>query len=159
MHIIIQPITPDDINELAAVFADAYRPENTGEHWTIDTARQVVDYWFNRAPDDMKILARDENGHIVGAFMADIKPWWNGPRMIDGEFFVQTEYQKYGVGTALMRELVTRAIENHGTEEFETITFNPASSHPLKWYKKLGFDNNPVLTVINGKTREILERL
>lgn len=155
----IRDINQGDIDELSYIFADAYRPEKTGEHWTADSARNVVEYWFKRSPSDMKILAQNKENKILGAFMADIKPWWDGPRMIDGEFFVSSNAQGNGIGKELLKTLIERAIKNYKANCFETLTFMPDEEHPLKWYLNLGFEKEKNLIVINGNLKKILDTL
>lgn len=155
----IRNIEKEDIEELSYIFVDAYKAEKTGENWTIQSARDIVEYWLNRSPADMKIAAVNQEGRILGAFLADIKPWWDGPHMIDGEFFVRTHAQGKGIGKMLIAELLTRAHQNHNATCFETITFEPDSEHPLKWYLSIGFEKVDNLVVINGVTEKVLEQL
>lgn len=157
MNFDIRDIQKEDIDLLAIIFADAYRPDKTGEHWTVETARDVVEYWYNRSPADMKILAQTHDNKILGAFMADVKPWWDGSRMIDGEFFVSTNAQGHGIGRSLLIELSKRAVKNHGAKCFETITFEPDTEHPLRWYLSLGFEKVENLVVINGDLEELVK--
>jgi GNAT superfamily N-acetyltransferase len=107
----------------------------------------------------MRILAENENQKITGAFFADIKPWWDGPRMIDGELFVDSNQQSKGIGSILLRTLLNRARENYQATYFETITFMPESIHPLKWYMDIGFEKVDNLTVINGNIEQTLKKL
>lgn len=158
MAIEIRDIKASDLEEVARIFADAYRPERTGEHWTVDSAKEVVQYWFDRSPDDMKIAAV-EDGKILGAFFADIKPWWDGPRMVDGEFFVYTDLQGKGIGRRLMTEMLTRAQNNHNAKCFETITFEPDDQHPLKWYLSIGFKKVNDWVIIEGPVDGMLDNL
>lgn len=158
MDISTRQIQSQDLLTLAEVFADAYKPENTGEHWTIETAFEVVKYWHNRAPKDLQILAEIDH-NIIGAFFVDVKPWWNGHRMIDGEFFVLTDYQKLGAGKKMLKELVNIAKEKYKCTCFETITFMPEDAHPMKWYKNIGFEKDESLVVINANIDIIQENL
>ncbi len=155
----IRDIVARDIPQLAPIFADAYKPEKTGEHWTVEAAQEVVEYWFKRSPDDLKILAEGQDGRILGAFFVDVKPWWDGARMVDGEFFVHSDAQGVGVGKALMAEILKRAETNHKAVNFETITFEPDSEHPLRWYLKMGFKKEESLVVINGNIKILRNNL
>jgi len=155
----IRDIVEKDLNTLSSVFVSAFEPEKTGEHWTKDSARNVIDYWFRRSPDDMKIIAINQDGGILGAFFADIKPWWDGPYMIDGELFVRPDMQNKGIGKQLLTKLLTRARDNHKATRFETMTFPPENEHPLSWYLKIGFKKVDDLAIIKGSIEEILKKL
>lgn len=159
MSFIIRDIEKADIDALSCIFADAYHPEKTGEHWTVETAKQVVEYWFSRSPADLKILAETQDGQILGAFFADVKPWWDGPRMVDGEFFVSSDQQGKGIGKQLLATLLERAKTNHNAVNFETITFEPETEHPLRWYLDIGFEKIDNFVVINGPIDRVLNNL
>ena len=155
MNFSIRNIQEKDIDELAVIFVDAFGHEKTGEYWIIETAKQVVEYWYHRSPEDMKILAETPDKKILGAFMADIKPWWDGYRMIDGEFFVSNHAQGHGIGRSLLVELSKRAVKNYEAKCFETITFAPDTEHPLKWYLNLGFEKVENLVLISGDLEKL----
>ena len=158
MSFTVRNVSVEDIDQLAAIFCAAYTPEKTGEHWTVEKAKDIVQYWYDRSPDDLKILATDKNtSEILGAFFADVKPWWDGVRLIDGEFFILPDRQGQGIGSALMKEMLNRAQNNHNAKNFETITFMPENGHPLKWYLKIGFEKENDLVVINGQIDKILK--
>ncbi len=155
----IRDIEEKDLGTLSKVFANAFKPETTGERWTTNSAQNVIDYWFHRAPNDMKIAAIDQDGKILGAFFADIKPWWDGPYMIDGELFVHPDAQNKGVGKLLLSGLLTRARDNHKATHFETTTFLPKNELPMSWYSNLGFECVDNLAVIKGSIEAALEKL
>lgn len=154
----IRTICKKDLPTLAKVFMDAYKPENTGEYWTVKTSLEVVKYWHDRSPKNLQILAEIED-KVIGAFFVDVKPWWDGYRMIDGEFFVLTEYQKLGAGKKILKELVNIAQDKYKCNCFETITFTPENKHPLKWYKRLGFEIDESLVVINADLTKLKTNL
>lgn len=154
----IRDVLLGDLQALSSVFVDAYKPEKTGEHWTQQTAMSVLQYWFKRSSEGLKILAHKDE-EVFGAIFADVKPWWDGYRMIDGEFFVQSGLQGKGIGQKLLREALERARDTYNITCFETITFKPEHDYPLKWYKKIGFEVVENLTVINGKTDAVLSKL
>jgi len=155
---IIRDIEEKDLPELSKVFADAYKPETTGEYWTAALALPVVNYWFNRSPKELKILIEVED-QIEGAFFADVKPWWDGNRLIDGEFFIKTEKQSLGLGANLFLEMLKRAKNKYNIEFYETTTFQPETQHPLKWYLDLGFEVEKDLVIINGRANKLIKSL
>mgnify|MGYP001581110235 CR=1 FL=1 len=97
------------------------------------------------------------DGKIVGGFIAGIKPWWNGNHLVDGEIFVHPEFQKKGVGNALSKIMFKRAIEKYDAKVWDTYTFR--GKFPLKWYKKLGFEEINEWTMISGDIRKALGKL
>ncbi len=159
MDYLIRDIYESDLNNLAALFISAFKPENTGEFWEYKSVYALMTYWYKRSPDKLKILATDDLGNILGGFFSDIKPWWDGARLIDGEFFVHPTYQKLGIGSMLLKETLIRAKEHYQAVCYEAITFEPETQHPLSWYSKIGFKKEPSLLVMNGNIDCVLENL
>lgn len=155
----IRDIYESDLDSLATLFVSAFKPEDTGEYWDYKSAHALMKYWYKRSPDRLKILATDDLGNIVGGFFADIKPWWDGARLIDGEFFVHTPHQRQGIGSMLLKETLIRAKEYYNAVCYEAITFEPDTKHPLSWYSKIGFKRQSDLLVINGNIDCVLENL
>ena len=155
----LRDIIREDINLLAEVYAEAFKPERTGEHWTLENSKALMEYCFDRSSKDLRILVVNEKGKIIGAFFADVKPWWDGSRIVNAEFFIEPDYQKLGAGRMLFKEILQRAKANHNAINFETITFMPDTEHPLKWYLKLGFQKETDWVIINGNIDLILNEL
>lgn len=155
----IRNIEPSDIENLAHVFVASFKPENTGEYWNAESAKSLMQYWFQRSPKDLKILAVDDHSKISGCFFADVKPWWDGMRMIDGEFFVCPENQGEGIGTFLLMEMLTRAKSIYNATYYEAITFEPLDKPPFTWYEKKGFKKSDDLLVMGGSIDHVIEKI
>lgn len=152
----IRQIQYSDLEILANVYVKTYQVFDVGEHWTKETALDLLRYWFDRQPD-LAFLAEEE-GKIIGGFFAAIKPWWDGVHLVDGELFVDPDYQKRGVGTLLSKKMFSEAIEKYKARVWDTYTFKK-TKHPLSWYKKQGFDENEDWVMISGDLKEAVERL
>ena len=152
----IRPVELKDLEALSEIYCKVYEAFNVGERWDQASAYKLLRHWFERQPDLCFLAELD--GKIVGAFVAAIKPWWDGNRLVDGEIFVDSDYQKRGVGTELSKKMYRSAIEKYNAKCFDTYTFS-GSEHPLSWYKKQGFIENNDWTNISGNLKEILKNL
>src|SRR5687768_3198077 len=99
MNITIRIMTQEDLAVLADIYSEVYRVFDVGENWDKDSAYQLLEYWLHKQPDLSFVAEADEK--IVGAFIAGIKPWWDGNHLVDGELFVHPDFQAKRVGTEL----------------------------------------------------------
>ena len=90
--------------------------------------------------------------------MAEVKPWWDGNRLIEGELFIHPEYQGHiGIGIPLVLALLKTAREKYNCVVVESITFKDGYQLPM--YHKIGIDPDPELCFITGNIETILKRL
>lgn len=92
----IRLMKKEDLKKLAIIYARTYHVFDVGERWTAKSAITLMSYWMKRQPDLFFIAKYD--GKIAGAFVAGIKPWWDGNHLVDGELFVDPDFQKKGIG-------------------------------------------------------------
>jgi L-amino acid N-acyltransferase YncA len=97
----IRPIQKKDLQTLAEIYVDVYTKVDIGERWTVPAAKKLLEYWLDKQPD-LALLA-EYNGNIAGAFLTAIKPWWDGNHLMEGEIFVDSAFQKKGIGTELLK--------------------------------------------------------
>jgi aminoglycoside 6'-N-acetyltransferase I len=95
----IRSIKKEDLKKLAEIYTEVYRLFDVGEKWTKESSFKLLEYWLNRQKD-LCFLAEVEN-EIVGAFVAGVKPWWDGNHLVDGEIFIHPKFQKRGIGKFL----------------------------------------------------------
>ena len=152
----IRQATSADLNELAAVYASVYRDFKTGEDWTEEAAYKLLEHYLKNQPD-LAFLA-EENGKLIGGFLAAIKPWYDGNHLFDGEIFVVTAFQKKGVGTLLAKEMFRVSLEKYQAVAWDAYTFS-SFEHPLKWYKSLGFEVCPGLVMFSGNIEDALDKI
>ena len=156
MGIKIRHMRKRDLSTLSVGYVRAYEIYSKWERWDKEAAYRLFEYWLKRQPDLAFVAECDKV--VVGAFVAGIKPWWDGNHLVDGELFVDPEYQKKGVGKALLRAVLEEAIRKYGAVVWEAITFKE-TGFPLSWYTKLGFGEIKGLTIIGGNVKDALKKL
>ena len=144
----------EDLSELARVYSQVYQKFNVGERWAPKTAKKLLVYWFEKQPDLAFVAESDRK--LVGAFVAGIKPWWNGNHISDGELFVHPDYQKQGIATKLSVMLYETAVNKYKVVDFDAYTFNK-TKFPLSWYLSKGFVKNEEWVMISGDVKNILK--
>lgn len=142
----------EDLQQLAAVYVHAL--ENVmNEKWTEQSAYVLLSDWFRRQPDLAFVAESDHS--LVGAFIVGIRPWWDGNHLVDGEFFVEPNYQRRGIGRQLIHQAVQVAVEKYAPVVWETHTFR-GQAFPLEWYKRLGFQEIEEWVMIRANIKQIL---
>lgn len=152
----IRLATEKDLPELGRIYAEAYQVFDVGERWTDESATELLKYWLERRPE-LSFVAEYE-GKLAGGFFADVKPWWDGPHLVDGEIFVRPDLQKHGIGTELSKVMYRTALEKFDAKVFETYTFRK-TLFPLEWYRRQGFEEIEEWVMISGDLREVLKKL
>jgi len=66
--------------------------------------------------------------------------------------------KKKGIGKKLIRHLFQEAQEKYKAISWDTFT-HVVHEHPLKWYKKMGFEVIKEWAMITGNIKEVLENL
>ncbi len=151
----IRTMNKKDLKRLAQIYVEVYTKFDVGERWTEEAAYNLLKHYYNRQPD--LAFVADLDGKSVGAFIACIKPWWDGNHLSEGEIFVHPDYQAKGVGSKLSEVMFETAIEKYDATVWDTITFK--GKYPEKWYKKLGFVPIKEWSLISGDMREALKRI
>lgn len=152
----IRQIAETDLKQLATVYIETYKIADPVAKWTKEKVNIFLRYWFNRKPN-IALLA-EINGKIVGGFIVDVAPWWNGHYLNDGELFVHPDYQSQGIGTELMRQIMLIAQKKYGITEYSFYTFKNYK-FPLNWYKKIGIKESQKWIKVTGNVQEILSKL
>ncbi len=156
MAISVRYMKKSDLESLAEIYVEAYTKVNIGERWTPDAAKKLLSYWLEKQPD--LAFVAEYNGKTVGAFVAGVKPWWDGYHLVDGEIFVHPNFQKKGIGTELSKTLFNKAIEKYDATSYDATTYNN-HKFPLNWYKSLGLVPSENLILISGDVKSILSKL
>lgn len=153
----IRRIDKTDLDTLAEIYTKVYSSDvfDVGERWTKRTAYELLFYWLKRN-SELAFLVEDEK-KIIAAFFIDVKPWWDGNHLVDGELFVLPEYQKKGIGSKLMKHMLDYAVNMHNVVKCDTYTVK--GKYPLKWYESLGFTEIKEWSMISVDIKEIMGNL
>ena len=157
MALKIRRVNKKDLDKLTEIFNQTYSPSifDVGERWTKKSAYKMLDYRLKRTPD-LAFLAEDKE-KIIGGFFIDVKPWWDGNHLADGELFVHPNYQKKGIGTKLLKFMFEYAIKKYNVVRIDSYTIK--GKYPLKWYRSLGFKDIKEWAMISADVREVLKKL
>ena len=145
----------DDILECASLYADVYAQMDVHENWSIKSSEQLITFFYKTQPD-MCFVAKDGDT-IVALFISQIKPWWDGNHLVDGEICVNPKYQKEGIATRLSLKVYKAAIERYNIVQIDLVTFN--REFPLSWYKKQGFEIEKNTVRIFADSKVVLKNL
>jgi mycothiol synthase len=144
-----RPLTADDIPSVALLMAAAEVIDDTGEHWS---AEDLAEFWVNDIVDLAKdgVVARTEDGEVVGWATAIAPPTFRGRFRVDLEGRVHPSWRGRGIGRALLGWQSERAAEVHAERhpaepaEFAVAAFTTMTSleamlrratfEPSRWY-------------------------
>jgi|SRR3989344_5090024 len=152
----IRPTIQEDLPRLAEIYVDAYNTLKIGENWDNDSAFKLLKHFHNDQPD--LFFTAEENGKLLGGIVSTVKPWWNGNNLTDGELFVDPASQGKGVGTKLIQQMFTVALEKYQAKSWDTFTHR-VHEFPLNWYKKLGFEEIQQWVMITGDIKKVLNNI
>ena len=157
MNLKIRLMKKTDLDNLSRMYVKVYTAFNVGESWNSASAKKLLVDWLSRQPD-LSFVA-EVDGKLAGAFVAGIRPWWDGNHLVDGEVFVDPDCQKSGIGTELSKALYKKALKKYDVVAFDTYTFKK-SKFPLSWYiKSQGFKVNEDWVMIAGNVKLALAKL
>lgn len=145
----------EDLDQLAAVYVRALESE-PDEKWTENAAYALLADWYKRQPD--LAFAAECDDKLVGAFVVGIRPWWDGNHLVDGELFVDLDYQNKGIATSLIDHVILTAVEKYAPLVWDTYTFR-GQQFPLEWYKRLGFREIEEWVMIRADVAQLLTNL
>ncbi len=153
----IRNVKIEDIKNLATIYKELYDDANIEEFWTIESAENLLMYWFNKQKDLFFVAI--ENNEIIGAIMSGIKPWFDGNRLIDTELFVSKKYQGKHIARQLLITLLTKAKEIYNVNVMEFHTYGNEEEFPQAWYNKIGFKKDNELVIMNGNIEKVLNKI
>lgn len=153
----IRQVKIEDIEELAIIYKELYDNVDIGEFWTIKSATQMLKYWYDKQRD--LFFVAEEKDKAVGAIMSGVKPWFDGNRLIDTEIFVAKEYQHKGIARELYRKQLKEAIQLYDCQIIEFHTYGDEREIPQSWYKRIGFERDKELVIMNANIEKVLKNI
>lgn len=146
---IIRHIKEEDLDVLSDIFVKVFH--DTQEPWTKERALILIRHYLSRYPDMCNLAEVD--GKIVGGYLTDLKPCWDGLHMVDGDLFLLPEYHGKMIGSQLIARGGRVALEKYKATRVDTYTFK----NRLPWYEKRKFHHVKDWYILTGDIKEIVE--
>jgi RimJ/RimL family protein N-acetyltransferase len=135
--VLIRPLAKQDGSALLAFFSGL--PDDDRLFLKEDvTKKEVVDRWIEDLNFDKVLpIVAEKDSEIIGDATLHFNNYGWQRHMAEIRCVVSRKYQRRGLGTALMRELVSRAVEKGVTKISATMMDTQKSAQ--KAFEKLGF--------------------
>lgn len=153
----IRLVKKEDLDDLAVIYKDLYDNADIGEDWSIEKAKKLLEYWYNKQGD--LFFVDEEDGILAGGVVSGIKPWFDGNRLVDGEIFVSNKYQGRHIANNLFKAHLEEAVKKYNANVMEFHTYGDETEFPQNWYTRLGIKKDNELVIMNGRISEILSKL
>ena len=127
-------MSKSDIPLCAEIMCSVYNNELWQCHWTIKTAEEYLNDFFDMKKFIGFVLL--ENEQITGGIFAHEKVWWNNSEVFIEEMFIHPDFQRKGYGSLLLDEIEKYVKENKLAGV--TLSTNKYAPAPL-FYRKNGF--------------------
>jgi RimJ/RimL family protein N-acetyltransferase len=157
-RVLIRPLTKQDGPALLAFFAGL--PDDDRLFLKEDvTKKEVIDRWIEELNFNKVLpIVAEKNSAIIGDATLHFNSYGWQRHMAEIRCVVSREYQRKGLGTALMRELVSQAVERGVTKISATMMNTQKSAQ--KAFEKLGFRKEAELkdfvADIKGKSHNLV---
>ena len=127
-------MSKSDIPPCSEIMCSVYNNELWQCHWTIKTAEEYLNDFFDMKKFIGFVLL--ENEQITGGIFAHEKVWWNNSEVFIEEMFIHPDFQRKGYGSLLLDEIEKYVKENKLAGV--TLSTNKYAPAPL-FYRKNGF--------------------
>ena len=127
-------MSKSDIPPCSEIMCSVYNNELWQCHWTIKTAEEYLNDFFDMKKFIGFVLL--ENEQIIGGIFAHKKVWWNNSEVFIEEMFIHPDFQRKGYGSLLLDEIEKYVKENKLAGV--TLSTNKYAPAPL-FYRKNGF--------------------
>lgn len=157
-NILIRPLAKQDGPALLAFFKEL--PDDDRLFLREDvTKKEVIDRWIDELNFDRILsVVAEKNSDIIGDATLHFNAYGWQKHMAEIRCVVSRAYQKKGLGTALMRELVSHAVEKNVIKLSAYMMDTQKSAQ--KAFEKLGFRREAKLKEfvrdINGNTHNLI---
>ena len=135
----IRKVKKHDLELLAQVYASAFSNGTEGRMWNVTDAHRLLANVY-RKQSDLFFACYEENVPLGGIF-ATIKPWWDGNHLVKPLIFVSPAYQSQGVGTSLVKALISEAKKRYSITK--VVAPAPTDSRPSPaWFSKVSLQTS-----------------
>lgn len=103
---VIENFEYNNLDECTNLFISAFNAEPWNDKWSFNTARRRLEDIY--MTPNFKGLVYKKNDKIVGVIMGNYEQWYDGFHYNIKEFFIDSNTQKNGIGSKLLK-----CLENH----------------------------------------------
>lgn len=134
----IRSAVENDLYGILEIYNDAILNTNAVYTYRIQTLQERKS-WFNKKKEDnFPVLVFEEKNKVIGfATFGPFRAWPAYKYTIEHSVYVHKEHRNYGVGTALVKQIIKKANER----EFATLVagIDASNEKSIRMHKKLGF--------------------
>jgi len=157
MNFVIEPMTPDDWEQVRGIYAEGIRSGNA----TFETSAPNWEEWDRAHLPFCRLVARSHGAVVGWAALSPVSGRKAYAGVAEASIYVSEKAQGKGIGTALQEEL-TRQSEAHGIWTLQGVVF-PENTASLALLKKTGFrevGRRERISKLEGRWRDtiLLER-
>lgn len=134
----IRSAVENDLYEILEIYNDAILNTNAVYTYRIQNLQERKS-WFNKKKEDnFPVLVFEEKNKVIGfATFGPFRAWPAYKYTIEHSVYVHKEHRNYGVGTALVKQIIKKADER----EFATLVagIDASNEKSIRMHEKLGF--------------------
>lgn len=134
----IRSAVENDLYGILEIYNDAILNTNAVYTYRIQTLQERKS-WFNKKKEDnFPVLVFEEKNKVIGfATFGPFRAWQAYKYTIEHSVYVHKEHRNYGVGTALVKQIIKKANER----EFATLVagIDASNEKSIRMHEKLGF--------------------
>ncbi|MCY6957736.1 GNAT family N-acetyltransferase [Clostridium brassicae] len=133
----------NSLKESAKLLMSTFNKEPWNEKWTFETAFKRLEETY-KTPN-FKGWIYEKDGNIVGVIMGNCEQWYEGTQYYIKDFFVDTNIQKQGIGSKLLKHL-EEELKTLGVKFIHFWTLKGGETE--KFYKNNGYELPDTLTLM-----------
>lgn len=134
----IRSAVENDLFGIQEIYNDAILNTNAVYTYRIQNLQERKS-WFNKKKEDnFPVLVFEEKNKVIGfATFGPFRTWPAYKYTIEHSVYVHKEHRNYGVGTALVKQIIKKADER----EFATLVagIDASNEKSIRMHEKLGF--------------------
>jgi ribosomal protein S18 acetylase RimI-like enzyme len=142
MRFLTRPFRDEDVDTCVNIFVDTFSRPPWNEHWDRDVVhsrlKQILD-----TPLSFGLII--EGTSPIGFALGFSEPWHQGNHFYLKEMCIHSDFQRQGLGTLLMHDLIT-SLREHDTQKIYLLTSRGDLSE--SFYSKLGFYTSPKMIMM-----------
>lgn len=134
----IRSAVENDLYGILEIYNDAILNTNAVYTYRIQTLQERKSWFNKKTEDNFPVLVFVEKNKVIGfATFGPFRAWPAYKYTIEHSVYVHKEHRNYGVGTALVKQIIKKANER----EFATLVagIDASNEKSIRMHEKLGF--------------------